>query len=205
MSESEVLKANKRTQVGTRHARRLRMEGRIPASISAHGDGGHVDFHISEHEFLATRRHHTHLYEIDIDGAVETAVVRELQWDTFGEHVQHIEFKRVRLGEETESEVELEFIGHPKGGVINHLVMHVTIRSVPTKIPDSIEVKTAHLEPGNTVSAGELELPEGVSLVTPAETMIAVVVVPRAEVEAAPAEEAAGTAPGETPPPAPAE
>jgi large subunit ribosomal protein L25 len=183
MSESEVLKAQKRTQVGTRPARRLRMDGRIPASIPAHGDGGHVDLHVSEHDFLATRRHHTHLYEIDVEGTVETAVVRELQWDTFGEHILHIEFKRVRLGEETESEVELEFAGTPKGGLINHLVTHVTIRSVPTKIPDSIEVKVGHLVPGDTVSAGQLELPEGVSLVTEADTMVAVVVVPRADTE----------------------
>jgi large subunit ribosomal protein L25 len=109
--------------------------------------------------------------------------VRELQWDTFGEHILHIEFKRVRLGEETESEVELEFAGTPKGGLINHLVTHVTIRSVPTKIPDSIEVKVGHLVPGDTVSAGQLELPEGVSLVTEADTMVAVVVVPRADTE----------------------
>ena len=92
MSESEILKAKTRDKVGTRHARKLRMEGRIPASIPAHGEGKHVDFHISEHDFLATRRHHTHLYEIDIEGSLETAVVRELQWDTFGEHLQRHRF-----------------------------------------------------------------------------------------------------------------
>ena len=59
--KSEQLKAEPRTRVGTRAARALRAEGRIPASMNADSTRGHVDFSISEHEFLGTRRRHTHL------------------------------------------------------------------------------------------------------------------------------------------------
>ena len=83
MSSSLSLKASKREKVGSRHARKLRRDGRIPCSIQPHEEREHVDIHIDEREFLAARRHHVHLFDIDVDGEMETAVIRELQWDAF--------------------------------------------------------------------------------------------------------------------------
>jgi len=200
MKKSEVLKAEKRDRVGTRPARKLRAQGRITASLEAEGQSPHVDFHIDEHTFLATRRHHTHLYEIDLAGKVETALVRELQWDTLGDRIQHIEFRRVRRDVKTDALVELEFVGHPKGGMLNHLVTQVTVRCFPDQIPDSIEVPVGKLEADGVVLAKELVMPPAVELVSPTgDYKIAVVVVakieePVAAVAAeAPAEGAAAT------------
>jgi large subunit ribosomal protein L25 len=182
MSKSEILKALKRDKVGTRPARKLRAEGRITASMEAEGANPHLDFHIDEHTFLATRRHHTHLYEIDLAGKVETALVHELQWDTFGDKIQHVEFKRVRRDVKTEALVELEFIGHPKGGMLNHLVTQVTVSCLPDQIPDSIEVPVGKLEADGVVLAKELVMPQGVELVSPkGDYKIAVVVIAKVE------------------------
>jgi large subunit ribosomal protein L25 len=202
MSKSETLKGELRAKVGSRHARKLRAEGRIPASLQTDGKNPHVDFHIEEHHFLATRRRHTHLYEIEVGGAVETALVRELQWDALGDHIAHIEFKRVQRDAKTDVDVELEFVGHPKGGMLNHLVTHVTVRCVPALIPDSIEVPVGGLEAHGAVYARELVLPKDVELVTPPDQKIAVVVVAKIEVEAvaAPAEGSTVAATPTTPP-----
>jgi large subunit ribosomal protein L25 len=182
MSKSELLKAEKRDKVGTRPARKLRAQGRITASIEAEGKDPHIDFHIDEHSFLAARRHHTHLYEIDLGGKVETALVNELQWDTLGDRIQHIEFKRVRRDVKTEALVELEFIGHPKGGMLNHLVTQVTVRCFPDQIPDSIEVPVGKLEANGVVLAKELVMPTGIELVSPTgDYKIAVVVIAKIE------------------------
>jgi large subunit ribosomal protein L25 len=200
MKKSEVLKAEKRDRVGTRPSRKLRAQGRITASLEAEGQSPHVDFHIDEHTFLATRRHHTHLYEIDLAGKLETALVRELQWDTLGDRIQHIEFRRVRRDVKTEALVELEFVGHPKGGMLNHLVTQVTVRCFPDQIPDSIEVPVGKLEADGVVLAKELVMPPEVELVSPTgEYKIAVVVVAKIEepvaaaAAEAPAEGAAAT------------
>lgn len=164
MSSSQVLKAFNREKVGSRPARKLRREGRIPCSIQPEFGQAHRDISIDEHEFKAARRHHVHLFDIDVAGDVETAVVRELQWDTFGDRIIHVEFKRVQRGVKTETEVEIEYFGHPKGGVINHLVAHVTILSLPSEIPDAVEVKVTELEEGDSIHASDLILPEGVEL-----------------------------------------
>lgn len=196
--KSETLQAGIRKTTGTRHARRLRADGRIPASLGADDKHEHADIHIEAHNFMATRRRHTHLYEIEIEGTsgLQMAVVRELQWDTFGESITHIDFKRVQANVKTESEVELEFVGHPKGGIINHLVMHVTVSCIPSLIPDFIEVPVGHLELGGAVYLRELKAPEGVEILGNKDQKVAVVVMAaKPEVVATPAEGAEGAAP----------
>ena len=186
-SKIETLLTEARAKLGTRYARKLRVAGRIPASMDGDADPAHLDFSIEEHAFLAARRRHVHLFDLQLSGKLDSALVRELQWDALGDYIIHIDFKRVRKDVETEAEVELEFSGHPKGGMLNHLYTHVTVRCLPAEIPDSIEVEVGHLETGGAVFARELKLPEGVKLVTPAEALIANVVIAKVEVVATPA------------------
>lgn len=192
MAKSESLKAELRPRLGSRHARKLRADGRIPAVLEPDGTSPHLDIAIDRMAFLATRRHHTHLYDIEVGGKMETAIVHDLAWDVFGDEIIHIEFKRVRRDVKTEIEVELEFRGHPKGGMLNHLVTHVTVRCFPDQIPDEIEVPVGHLDTGGAVTAKELVMPAGVELVKPTgDFKIAVVVlakmdIPEAGAEAAP-------------------
>jgi large subunit ribosomal protein L25 len=195
--KSEILKAGKREVLGTRPARRLRAEGRIPASLGADDKHPHADIHIEEHNFLATRRRHTHLYEIEVEGmsGLQMAVVRQLQWDTFGERIVHIDFKRVQRDVKTVSDVELEFVGHPKGGILNHLVTHIEVSCVPLLIPDMIEVPVGHLELGGSVYLRDLTAPDGVEILGQKDRKIAVVVMaakPEAIAAEAEGAEAAG-------------
>jgi large subunit ribosomal protein L25 len=207
MSESLVLGAHTREKVGSRHARKLRREGRIPCSIQSNDGKPHREVHIDEDAFLAARRHHVHLFDIDVDGETETALIRELQWDTFGDRIIHVEFKRVQRGVKAETEVELEFVGHPHGGVVQHILHHVTILALPSEIPDSLEVRVAALTEGDTVHASDVLLPEGVELVTDPETMVASISGARALIdEPTEAEEPTeGEAPGGETPEPPAE
>ena len=198
------LKTQTRSKVGTRAARILRLQGRIPASLQ--GDGKpHVDLSIDEHEFLSARRHHEHVFTLEFDnGQSDSVMVKELHWHPLGDSIQHVEFRRVDLTRETEAEVMLEFIGHPKGGVLNHLVGHVVVAAIPSAIPDAIEVNVDAMELGKPLFARELKLPEGVRLVTNPNASIAVVVVVKEEAAAPVAAPAEGAAPAAGAPAAPA-
>jgi large subunit ribosomal protein L25 len=195
-----MLKATQR-KPGTRQAKKLRLQGLIPASVQG-GGRPNVDLAIEERALLAARRHHEHLFDIEVEGSgTETVLVRELQWDTTVERILHVEFRRVVRGEKTEVEVELAFEGHPKGGVTNHLITHVTIRALPSEIPDELVVPMGETHPGDVLHLRDVRLPEGVELVTDPETPIASVAVPRGIDEDLPAEgeegaePAAGTSP----------
>jgi large subunit ribosomal protein L25 len=183
-----MLKATKR-KPGTRQAKKLRLQGLIPASIQGEGRPN-ADVSIEERAFMTARRHHEHLFEIEVEGGdTETVLVHQLQWETTVERIQHVEFRRVVLGRKTEVEVELVFTGHPKGGVTNHLVTHITILALPSEIPDAIEVPMGDHEPGHTVHASDLVLPVGVELAVDADLVIANVAVPRNIEDETPEEE----------------
>lgn len=171
---AHLLNGELREKVGSRSARKLRAANRIPCSLQS-TEHAPLSFSLDEAEFLAARRKHEHLFDLKIGKDKHSAVVRELQWDYLSDRIIHCEFKEVVLGVEIENEVSLEFVGTPKGGVLNVLVDHITISSIPSKIPDSIEVLVGELEDGDHVAAGSIEMPEGCTLVTDAETQVAII------------------------------
>jgi large subunit ribosomal protein L25 len=183
MSDSELLKGQTRSRVGSHESRKLRRAGRIPATLQTHGGELRVDFSIDEAEFLTSRRHHTHLYDIEVGDLRESAVVHELQWDVFGERLMHIEFQRVSRFEKISSEVPLVVVGHPKAGLVNQQTHAVDVLSLPTDIPDQIELSVEGLEIGAELHASELKLPEGVELDIPPTTLILTIVEPTKERE----------------------
>jgi large subunit ribosomal protein L25 len=189
--DSANLTADLRERVGSRHARKLRDSGKIPACIQ--GGGGPVTpIAIAADAFFEARRHHQHLFDITLPGGkVETALVNELQWEVLGRGLDHVEFRRVVRGQETTADVELEFSGMPKGGVLNHLVTHIKIKAEPQNIPDSIVVKIDGLEVGHPLFARDLVLPQGVKLGVAPDMAIAVIVVAKEEIAPAPVEAAA--------------
>jgi large subunit ribosomal protein L25 len=202
MAQSAILKAHKRAKLGSTSSRSLRAGGNIPANIQ--GGGDHIDISIEEREFLASRRAHVHLYDIDVEGTQETAVVQELQWDTFGDKIIHIEFKKVVRGVAIDTDVDLAFLGVPKSGVVNLLVDHIRITCIPSLIPDNLAVKVESFEEGSHIKASDLILPEGITLACDLEMDIATIVSAASPVTEEPEEDAEG---GEedplAPPPAP--
>ena len=201
---STVLKAAKREAVGSRQSRKLRTQGRIPASVQAEGEAPHIDISFEGPRFRWLDVHE-HVYDLDIDGAHETALIRELQWDVFGDKILHVEFRRVDLKKKTEVEVEIEFTGQPKG-ILNHVLTHVTLSAKPEDIPDSVELKVEGSVPGDHMTAADLILPPGVTLACEPETQVANISEIRAEAEpeaeeAEPVDgESPGTAPADEPP-----
>jgi large subunit ribosomal protein L25 len=177
-----TLKAEIRERVGSRASRKLRANGAIPCSLQD-SKAAVIAFSINEDEFLSARRAHENLFDLAIDGSDHPAVVRELQWDYLTDRIIHVEFKAVVRGVKVESEVSLTFIGHPSG-VLNALVNTITISSIPSLIPDTIEVVIGHLSEGEHLDASALTMPEGCELVTDGDTTVATVSGADAAIEA---------------------
>jgi len=64
------------------------------------------------------------------------------------------------------------------------------VNCLPTHVPDSIDVDVSELEINQHISVGDIELPEGVELVTPPDVTVVTVQSTRVEEEPVPAEEA---------------
>jgi large subunit ribosomal protein L25 len=135
---------------------------------------------------------------VNLIGALsESAFIRELQWDTYGTHVLHVDLTRISAHEKVEVEVPVELRGEApgvrEGGVVEQLVHQVRIDCPAGSIPDRLIVKINHLKLGDAITGAALELPANAQLLADPEDVIVHCIVPVAKaeevlVEAAPGE-----------------
>lgn len=195
---SEVLEVAVRETRGKLRNRRLRLSGQLPAILYGHGEDP-VSLSIPEHQFEASLRHGAKV--VELKGAAKgQALLQDIQWDTFQQHVLHVDLLRVDAQDRVTVEVPVtlrgEAPGTHEGGVVEHIVHHVEVETSPTSIPEALEANVNELHLGESIKASDLEgLPEGAVFVGDLEMTIAQCVEP----VAAPEEEEAVAAGGEEP------
>ena len=136
---------------------------------------------------------------MSLTGAVsESAFIRELQWDTWGTHIVHVDFTRISEHEIVEVRVPVELRGEApgvrEGGVVVQHVHEVEIACPASVIPERLAVNVNQLLLNGSILLNSLELPEGAKIL--AADMEAVVVECIVPVEL-PEEGAAEAVPGE--------
>lgn len=186
------MKAERRTALGRNQVKQLRAQGWLPAVVYGEGQEP-VSISISEWELEQHVKAHHKVFQLDIGGASQSALLQEISWQATTDRPLHVDFKRVDLSKPIETEVEITLIGYPvglsKGGALmkDHVVLEV--RCLPTAIPELIEHDISALELDQALLAGQVVLPEGVTLVTPPNTPVChVALAVVAEAPAAPAE-----------------
>lgn len=183
---AETLKVEKRENRGKRHAKRLRQSGSVPAVLYGHGEES-ISLSVRADQVAAALRHGSRM--VDLSGDInESALIRELQWDTYGVDVLHVDFTRVSKDERIEVRVSVDLRGEAPGvragGVIEHLLHEVEIECLASAIPDKLHVNINHLELPGAITAKELTLPEGAKLLgVDADEVVVQCVEPTAEVE----------------------
>ncbi len=174
MAEAEVLNVQVREDRGKRNARRMRAAGQIPAVVYGHGQET-VSLAVRSGEVAAALRHGAKLVRL-AGGVNDSAVIHEVQWDTFGSQVLHLDFARVSTDESIETTVVLECRGDApgthSGGVLEQPVHELMIECPVTKIPEKISINVNTLELNDTITAGELELPSGAKLLIDPSTVV---------------------------------
>ncbi|MFK7790881.1 MAG: 50S ribosomal protein L25 [Phycisphaeraceae bacterium] len=175
-SETPTLEVTARTKTGTRYAKRDREQGLIPAVIYGHKEGA-VHVTINAKAFTQVLQDESHLIDIKNDGKSEHTIIKDVQWDTYGINVIHVDFERVDLSETVEVEVEIKLIGDPAalkeaGTVLDNPTTMVKISCRADAIPSHLEHSIADLPLGETVTVADLTPPAGVTVAMPGDQMI---------------------------------
>jgi large subunit ribosomal protein L25 len=193
----EVRDPAKNKGTGTKFARKLRKQGRIPAIIYGHKQDNRP-ISLSRDSVWEMIKKKTHLAELEMDGgASETVLVREIQWDHLGKEIIHLDFARVSAGDAIETEVPIELKGTApgvtEGGILEQLVHDILVTCRADAIPNNIKVDVSELQIGKAIHVKELKLPEGVTTKLDPESLIVHVTTKVAE--ASTTEAAEGTQP----------
>jgi large subunit ribosomal protein L25 len=196
-SDRATLKAQPRTDFGSRESRRLRRSGLVPGVV--YGGGSEArSFQVNEREVRNVLVHGGALIDLDIEGAgAVPVVIKEEQRDPVRGDLIHLDLQEVKLDEEIQADVTIELLGTEEapgvkeGGVLEHVTHQVTISALPTAIPESIPVDVSGMDIGDTMQLSAVVAPEGVEFFLgedqdPDEITIATLNPPRVEEEPEP-------------------
>jgi len=174
MTDSNVIHAEIREDVGKGASRRLRHKGKIPAVIY----GGKKDsatltiehdplMHAAEQEAF-----YSSILEIQVsDGRAQKVIVRDVHHHPYKAQIMHLDFMRVSADEMLKMSVPIHFTGEDEseagiasGVIIQHLVTEVEIAALPGNLPEFLAVDLSALEDGGVILMTDIELPEGVEI-----------------------------------------
>ncbi|MES2670287.1 MAG: 50S ribosomal protein L25/general stress protein Ctc [Pseudomonadota bacterium] len=168
-----IIKAAGRKDEGKGASRRLRHAALIPAVIYG-GEAAPQSLQL-EHEktWLASQHEwfYSSILDLDIDGKVEKALLRDIQRHPFKQIIMHIDFQRVDVNKPLRTAVPLHFLNEdvsPAGKaaevVVTHELNEVVIECLPKDLPEFLEIDLSELTVGTILHLSDLKLPEGVSI-----------------------------------------
>jgi large subunit ribosomal protein L25 len=173
------LAAAVRTETGKGASRRARREGKVPAVLYGHGtDPQHLE--LNARDLAAVLRHAgtNAVLTLDIAGEEQLALTKSLEIHPIRRNIQHADLLVVRRGEKVSVEVNVIIEGDAAPDTLvtqeaNTIEIEADVQSIPEQIVVSVEGVRA----GTQISAADVTLPSGVTLISDPELLVVNVVV----------------------------
>ena len=201
-----ALKTSVGRALGSAASRRLLAADHIPAVLYGHGMQP-IPVTVERRDLriaLSGPAGVNTILELHVDGSTYPAIVKEMQRDPLKRTVRHVDFQQISLTEKITVQVPLHLKGVAKavvaeGGLVDPVSNSVEIRATASNIPNDITVDISAMGMDDVIRLGDLQLPDGVSIVGDPEFVIVTVVSTKPEAAApaaaaAPAEGAAAPA-----------
>jgi large subunit ribosomal protein L25 len=170
--EEVRIKADEREGRGKGPARRLRMDGSIPAVLYGK-DVEPVSLYVSAKDWRLleahTRSNAVIRMELKKGDTIQErpVMVKSVQKAPLDHRILHIDFLQVSMERVVQVEVPVHFVGNPegviKGGVVEQHLRSVMVESLPGQIPEKIDIDISNLDIGDSIHIREISIP-GVKL-----------------------------------------
>ncbi len=200
MAKAQLV-AEARTETGKGVARKLRAAGRIPGVIYGHArEAQGLSVNARELDrLLGSIAAGSTVVELKVGGATSNTLIRDVQRHPFKKQVLHIDFQELVAGEKVSVHIPIVFVGTPEGvrlsgALLEQIVHSIDIRVDPANIPNHIDIDVSGLAMGHSLHVRDLQLPEGVEVMSDADLTLCACVAPRAAVEEAAAVEESSAA-----------
>ena len=175
MKKTLLLKAEIREHTGSKTVRKVRKQGRIPAIVYGHKKEP-AAISLDAHNFTEGLHHGNRLIDVHIGKKKEQTIIKELQYDHLGKNIIHVDLMRVNVAEMVKVTVPIELKGTAAGthesGIIEEQTDRLEIECRVSDIPETIVVSVKDVHVGDNLHARDIELPDGISLVSSPETLL---------------------------------
>ncbi|MDR6865667.1 large subunit ribosomal protein L25 [Microbacterium resistens] len=181
MTDENKVPTEVRTNFGKGFARRLRAAGQIPAVLYGHGTDP-VHLALPGHQISLIIRRANALLRLDIEGKEQLALVKDVQKDPVHQIIEHIDLLVVTKGEKVTVEIPVIVTGESFSGTIVTVdVATVRLEVEATHIPQHVEVSVEGLEDGAHITASDVTLPKGATLIDEPDLLLVLVSTPSGE------------------------
>ena len=180
MATEYKLEVQKRDEYGKKASKNLRRNGVIPGIYYSSDSKESISFSIDKTKLKNASKSGARLYSVNVGGKARTVLFKNVQYHPVTDEILHIDLYGVKMDEKIQIKVPLELLGEPigvtqDGGNLMQSVLDIDIVCLPTEIPDKIELNIEHLNIGESIHAGAVELPENIGLGMAEETVVAAV------------------------------
>lgn len=194
------LQSSVRSDVGKGVARKLRVEGRLPAVLYGRREAP-VGLSVAEVDVRNILRKHPDSAIVDLTvagtgGSTLNAIIRDVQRHPASGRILHVDLQRISLDEKIRVEVHIEVQGTPagvkeQGGVLEHGTRTVNVLTLPTDIPHSIVVDVSALRIHDSARISDIAAAyPKLTFLDDLDTTLATVIPPIVEAVVAPTAEA---------------
>lgn len=171
--EEIIIAIEPRADLGKGPVGRLRKAGKIPAVVYANGDAA-LSVTLDEQKFLkqVAKVGPTQIYRFESsDSALngQQALIKAVQIESLKDQVMHVDFMTLSADHYITVAVPTAIKGEnaaEKMGLvfINQMAYEVEVECLPNDIPDGFVLDITDLKEAESLHAGDIELPAGVSL-----------------------------------------
>jgi len=169
-----------RAEIGTTGAKKARRDGLIPGALYGHGEAQAISVDAKTLHELLSSGGQSHIVDATIGGKKESVLLREVQRDPITHRPIAADFQRVSSTEAITASVHIVTVGIApgvkEGGGVMDIVTHaLEVKGPAGSLPEHFELDVTALNVNDHITAGDVKLPAGFTLITPAETVVVAV------------------------------
>lgn len=156
-----ILKATNRENSKNSTLTGLRNNGLTPAVIYGK-DLPSKSISVSAIEFIKTLKitGKNGVIDLTTDEGTFEVIAHDIQREPIKGDILHIDFYKVDMKKEMDANVQVRLVGEAlgvkDGGIVQHTLHEISVRALPTNIPEEIEVDISELAIGDSLQVGDL-------------------------------------------------
>jgi len=172
------LKAESRAEVGTRTAKALRAEGKVPCNMYGLADGN-LNFAVYQADFKnLVYTPNVYKVKIELDGKNYDAILQDIQFHPVSDMIIHCDFVAVDEKKPVIMDIPVRVIGNSPGvragGKLVKKLNRLRVRGLIANLPDFIDVSIDTLEIGQSAKVGQIEVSGFDLLDSPANAIVTI-------------------------------
>ncbi|MBP5365242.1 MAG: 50S ribosomal protein L25/general stress protein Ctc [Bacteroidales bacterium] len=180
------IKGTKRVANGKKAAKALRANGQVPCII--YGGKEPVEFAVPESSFRnLIYTPNVYIVNVDIDGVVKKAILKDIQFHPVTEKILHVDFFEIFDDKPVAIAVPVKLVGNSEGvkagGKLQLEMRKLSIKGLPSKLLDVLEIDVTNLGLGKVIKVGELKY-EGIEILNAKAAVVVAVKLTRAAIAA---------------------